>query len=57
MVVLDVKVGEQDYRGIRGQEDQNVPEPVEVRKSEAGPHVAVQLVVEPAHDGRHPEDY
>ena len=36
---------------ISHQEDQHVPEPVQVRKAQAGPCVAEELVVDPTGDG------
>ena len=55
VVVLDVEVGEEDDAGVRGEEDEDVPEAVQVGEAEAGPHSAEELVVEPAEDGDDPE--
>ena len=48
VVVLDVEVGEEDDAGVRGQEDEDVPEAVEVREAEPGPEAAQQAVAHPA---------
>ena len=48
VVVLDVEVGEEDDAGVRGQEDEDVPEAVQVREAEPGPEAAQQAVAHPA---------
>lgn len=51
--VADEKVRKQHTRRVRRNEDQNVPESVQVGKVQPRPRIAEHSIVDPAHDGHY----
>ncbi len=51
-----VQVSVEDAARVGGDADENVPEAVEVGEPDRGPGVAEQAVVDPAKEGRAPEE-
>ena len=55
VVVLDVEVCEEDDAGVGGEEDEDVPEAVEVGEPQPRPEPAQQPVRHPAQHRGHPQ--
>lgn len=56
VLVLDGKVGEQHARRVRGDEDQHVPDGVQIGEVDAPPRVTVELVDDPAGQSQREDD-
>ena len=54
-MILDIEVGEQDDSSVSGQEDQHMPESMQIREAHSGPGLAQKLVIDPAGHGQDPQ--